>query len=133
MLEGLAEAIKSLPEAEEHEGLKEEVAALVSTFLTQKIEEIRNPEAITSKESQPKEAERAQIQKEAAPILNKEELRTFLNKYGKFGFKAVTAKAVEDGAEVRGVVVKNDFPYLIVDDKNSGKLVRVDPETVKLG
>ncbi len=133
MLETITNYLAGMQENSEHDGLKNEVKVLVEDFLAAQISAITNgaAPAVTPTNVEP------QAHSEPAPEVtqvanaNKEELRNFIKKYGGFGFKNVTAKSVE-GAAVKGKVMKQEFPYLVVNDELSGNLVQVDPETVKL-
>jgi hypothetical protein len=133
LLESLSAKLEELPEDLEHEGLKAEVTTLVATFLLKQINEIShgNVEGPISPPITPKQEQ--QVNPEEKPQIkhNAADLKTFLKQYGHLGFKRVVAKNPDNNAEVKGKVIKNDYPRLLIDDEISGQLISVNPETVK--
>lgn len=111
---------------EEHEGLTTEVGFLINNFIREQVDLIQNgtPTVETPKITEGKvEPPKRTLEK---PSL---ELKEFVLKYGHLGFKKVTAKTV-DGDSVQGKVVKQEYPYLLVDTGTG--LIAVEPETAQV-
>ena len=125
--EKVREFAGSLTDPQAHEGLAKEVKAVFDKFINQSIESIEGsrPEP-TFKKSNPATEDTT----EPTKIQPKVDLVKFVQTYGNFSFKKVTAETLE-GDKVTGTVKEVRYPNVMVESDGGGYLA-VKPETLKL-